>query len=447
MLLKTRTRGEPAVSNILTYPSTENSEIFVREDNLLLSGPKTQMLPYLEYFASSTITDEVLNLDNLSKTEKKALLASIRDKTSAYYKMFKNVNNNVNYFYTTVYPSELNGRIYPFIWSKNYYSYSNASTYSYYSWNYGGAMVNPIDTILSSSELASLTGVNSFDMSEFLSAAAEDAALLGLESFSIANFIAELRDVKQLVDVLKFDFSSLLTSSAKQNLAWQFGVLPFIGDVVKLINIIVNLDKRIQFWNDMAASQVTMNQHRSVKSDKPTSMLINRDWSTVVRNRISFDVDFVTRYHIYYTADPLPPLLEDNLLRAMLGLDNIGSIIWEAIPFSFMIDYVYNIGDIIEHYTNSDPVLSISIREVGYSRKLELTNVHQRVDNVGNLTTKKNLVPAFEREGGYSGYERSRVSAGTLPVIPEKTIGEFTIKDFNGQKASIVASIGLLFRK
>lgn len=126
----------------------------------------------------------------------------------------------------------------------------------------------------------------------------------------------------------------------------QFGWNPFMSDIKEASDILVNLGRNLQ------------DEYEEVRfrSKKTTLESINYDWNNwsniriwvksqrTVRNRTY--VRYIGQVRIKNAGTP-------SVDRELLGftLRDFVPTVWELVPWSFLIDYFSNIGDVIEAWT------------------------------------------------------------------------------------------------
>lgn len=453
--LRTRVRGQsmtykdfPEFANGVTYINKRNG-VFLSQVGPIY-GP---LYPVATQVSNESITDEILDFSEYSAQQRQLIQTDFKKPTSAWRKQFKYCNHTRYAFTTPTLPAPFTfqNEIYTNVyWGRSTECYIlEGSILNHSLANYDGNF-DPFGVIQRNEAFKVATGISTPQLQQFLTAAQDDAALLASKSFSVANFIAELKDVKNLVGLLKFDLSKPITSVAESNLLLNFGLFPFIDDLIAIIDIVSNLDKRIDKWNKMASEHVLMNQHKShMTPDDQTTKVSFTDTFTHGHGTYAVDVKHKTTYSLYYYANPIPLIMRDNLARALMGLDNIGAIVWEALPWSFLIDYVFNIGDIIEDWTNADPILSVTINQAGYSRKMQATMTQDVFLDIVSTDTYLDREPrlSYARTGEISQYLREPFDAAVISSLPERSVGEWQLKDFGIYKASIVASLAVVVKK
>lgn len=152
-------------------------------------------------------------------------------------------------------------------------------------------------------------------------------------------------------------------SIGKHYLEWQFAVLPFFNDVAKILNFQAVIDKRIRQLKSFEDGVAT--RHATVYQD--TSEEAN--WSSAYLTDLYFDFNRV-RWRMrtdrktwvstrWITSVPLPSTdfeLRRLANRLAYGNDISLSTLWEALPWSWLVDWFSNIGDIVASTRNAMPV-------------------------------------------------------------------------------------------
>jgi hypothetical protein len=167
---------------------------------------------------------------------------------------------------------------------------------------------------------------------------------------SVANFIYELKDLRKMIP----KFSKDLTKTASSNfLLYNFGIAPFVDDVKKMMNLADQVNKRLTYL------MATLGKEQRVRFTRP---IPEESWNGAAVIPYSMP-DFNTvfgEFHIEFrrknytgtfrvSADFLQNLegLDSQLgtmkaFAAAAGFNNPAAIVWEAIPFSFVVDWLFS---------------------------------------------------------------------------------------------------------
>lgn len=168
---------------------------------------------------------------------------------------------------------------------------------------------------------------------------------------SVINDFFELKDVKSTL----LSFRALLNArtfagSAKElansHLAYKFGVLPTIGMVNKLINLRRNIEKKIKFLSKNAGKVIPLHV-RSTASHSETVESNYNIYSTRTEWKSTQVVSCKAK--LKETVRNMSYL---DHLTSYLGMNKPLQIIWEGIPFSFIVDWFVSIQDVVMHVEN-----------------------------------------------------------------------------------------------
>jgi hypothetical protein len=187
-----------------------------------------------------------------------------------------------------------------------------------------------------------------------------------------AQSIAELREVSQLVAVRGQRIVSRVGSAY---LLAEFGWRPVISDVQKLVNLTSALKKRIDFLKRNAGKPVKRKRllYKFTESRgglPPLTFGPPTTYRTVEPVEGDFPVhgwlSVEAWYHSVLSYDlPVDEILsqwEERAFRYLAGLTIDPALIWEVTPFSWLIDWITNIGDHVER-TWGEKLLDVSIRQ------------------------------------------------------------------------------------
>lgn len=202
-----------------------------------------------------------------------------------------------------------------------------------------------------------------------------DARLVGLESVSIANFLIELKDIVKLKSLLHLKLNSRSVSDA--HLSIGFGILPTISDVQDMFNIATKLNSAIVKWNDFAKSRRILNTHTTLVKDVMNHKIEYADVANGAYLEYEFHIQRtrLCKMSAFFIPTVLDAIDLDRLSLELLGLDKIASVVWEAIPYSFLVDWFFKVSDLIDEFENHKPILQTSLISCGYSYKNEYLGV------------------------------------------------------------------------
>lgn len=174
-------------------------------------------------------------------------------------------------------------------------------------------------------------------------------------------FVYELRELPELI---KFAGDTLLKKGASAYLSYQFGWKPLLSDLRKSLDFASQFNKRAKEIKRILEKggvtyTVKLGRDNSIKSDRWVMSSLGAD-------TIRADVMRFTSREVWgsvrWSPDPTraPPTTDEAIMnlarRAVLGLTIDASTLWNAMPWSWLIDWYSNMGDFFEANRNIVPV-------------------------------------------------------------------------------------------
>lgn len=210
--------------------------------------------------------------------------------------------------------------------------------------------------------------------------------------------ILELGDIALL---LKTTGSNLLAQVvAKNNIKYQFGIAPIVGDLVKLLDFSDQVVRRVIKIEKLRSSKGlrrTVTLARFSKSEIQNRILNTEDayWTA----DLEASTACVVKGHCRWipTVD-LSHMQQPEMLalakRAVLGLTVDASTLWEAFPWSWLIDWCTSVGDFLKANRN---IIPAQLATVTVSRAFTTTYTWPGADwGYGRITPI-----SIKRWGGY----------------------------------------------
>lgn len=238
----------------------------------------------------------------------------------------------------------------------------------------------------------------------------EDISSLNSEAFekmrpsletgvSLTNFLWEISDVKRLIPLFT-RWSGLTKKVAEGHLSYNFGIKPFIKDVKTLYRALTEFRQRLADFRDR---QGKVQRHHFRKEYRRETFTQGESDSFVYGNRLVTYVERIGVFHatmVYtYTCPELDQEYgELKALCDMVGLRLGPSQIWEAIPFSFVVDWFFRVQDMLKR--NEQPLLGVDLDVIdyGYSYKEveKVTKVFEFMPVCGSSTVLKHVASVGE---------------------------------------------------
>lgn len=191
----------------------------------------------------------------------------------------------------------------------------------------------------------------------------------------LLNFIYELKDFKELghslakakgisgkhsvqvlTDPLKGKKQKVRKAAKAVNdtfLSYNFMWAPFVGDLIKLTQVADGVAKRMAFLRKTRGKEVTVKFTKPdcyINSDLLAHNTIweNGDWDEY-HIMTKYQCDFNVTCKLYQDLEGLDDAWADlRATFAALGINNPAKAVWQALPFSFLVDWVAPFGKWLE---------------------------------------------------------------------------------------------------
>jgi hypothetical protein len=163
------------------------------------------------------------------------------------------------------------------------------------------------------------------------------------------------------------NLKDLPRATASRYLEYQFGILPFINDLQKILDFQAQVQKKMDLLErlDRPGGSVRSGTVFSVDDAYSSNSGLVYATPDYQEGRRFTYVDSCRRKMWVSTrwtpSIAIPRTVEDKrwlATRMAFGLDISFSTLWEAMPWSWLIDWFSNVGDILGAYRNTIPVTS-----------------------------------------------------------------------------------------
>lgn len=178
---------------------------------------------------------------------------------------------------------------------------------------------------------------------------------------SIPNFLVELKDIPSMLHLKgKKTIEGMPRSSTiEQNFGWNL----LIQDLKNMANFTAQADKRLKELQALHASK-GLSRRRTVFSDQSVGQTAVTAFQTAYNSAVYGMIGWTSRYEKWGSVQWVPEVpfkgtdgeLAQQARYLIHGWDFSGaalaSILWEALPWSWFIDYFTNVGDFLNANRN-----------------------------------------------------------------------------------------------
>jgi hypothetical protein len=148
---------------------------------------------------------------------------------------------------------------------------------------------------------------------------------------------------------------------ANANLAYQYGIAPLVGDLVKLTNFQDQLSRRMGEIGRLASStglRRTVSVGGWSRVEKYNAVMQSNQyfWTDEITQTTVESIKVHCRWLPEASFSSIDPAGRERLaMRSLLGLTLDHSTLWEAMPWSWLIDWAGNVGDYFKANRNLIP--------------------------------------------------------------------------------------------
>lgn len=232
-----------------------------------------------------------------------------------------------------------------------------------------------------------------------------------LTTVSVPNFLADIDDLKTLFQLWKKSVS-LAKNVAGAHLNYKFGIKPTIGDVSDMLKGVLSLQNKLRAFEEalggIIKDRVTLLSDTTNRSGSVSNFVNTGDtltWSGALHRTV--------KGHMSWTPQPLAVMGGmDKILRGLadsLGFELNPRIVWDALPFTFVLDWFFGIGGWLDNFKLDTLELPIRLLDSCLTYKQELVVTSQLTCYQGTINSVVSC-PRWETRENY--FER-------MPIFPD----------------------------
>jgi hypothetical protein len=222
-----------------------------------------------------------------------------------------------------------------------------------------------------------------------------------LTTVDIPNFLLELEDISSLFKLWR-KRTSLAKNLAGAHLNYKFGWKPNVGDIRDAIGGVLRLKERLSAFKNAVGKTIQSSTQVSLGLPISASGVFNYPSGS---HSISWTATCKRSCTAYIAYKPQLPAELKGLLGVLSGLlDTLGfelnpRIIWEAVPFTFVIDWFFGVGTFLQRLKIDTLDLPIALVDgwVQYKETLHIEWDWTRANDGSYTSDPKSDRASFER--------------------------------------------------
>lgn len=240
-------------------------------------------------------------------------------------------------------------------------------------------------------------------------------------SINLPSVIGEF--IADGIPLIKFKGGTILQKLGGAYLTGAFGIRPIASDLATSLQFVQLVDKRMRTLNNLKKNgklsytiDLFSNSKSQLIKDFPMGTFFNFLWGDMAEHS-----SVRTSGHVkWFPTETFPVADQEQLalaIRCVLGLYQSPHSFWEILPWSWLIDYFSNVGDILSSMRN-ECNLTHSIPQI--MDRTEQVSTGTRFSNPGNM----GVIPLNTT---LSTKNRVSVSGSLSASIPILTDGQWSI--------------------
>lgn len=187
------------------------------------------------------------------------------------------------------------------------------------------------------------------------------------QEVDVANFLIDFKEIGSLIPSIQENIARTIGGGF---LTYSFGWKPLIGDVEKLASILKTTRARIQWLKSTFGKRTPLGYTQSFTPIVNAPSTVGTIFDLVQTEATG---TFTSGGYLTHRLQRLDGLEgEIRGLIAALGLNSPGKIVWERIPFSFIVDWVSRVGRLADKGTIQPFTGAWDVYDVSHSYKMRV---------------------------------------------------------------------------
>jgi hypothetical protein len=251
---------------------------------------------------------------------------------------------------------------------------------------------------------------------------------------SVPNFLYELKDLRRLIPSSQTisDYAKALQgiyrnpfkgadniahATASQHLNAQFGYLPLIRDAFKLVEAINLFNLHVYEFKKRIGRPMTGHYRENAEGYAIEDVFIaGNDYTRIFRDSVIGTTAWTLTLKYSYAAS-IDKLGSPALFRRYLGFRGNPRILWDAIPFSFIVDWFVKFGKALESFDEGAIPVTLTITDACVSHKYGSAKKTYYADVPGATSTGSFGPRKLVASENYLVYSRFRIDVKSINLM------------------------------
>lgn len=227
------------------------------------------------------------------------------------------------------------------------------------------------------------------------------------QEIDLLNNLWEFKEVARLAEPLGANVKSWsIKDIPNAHLWYSFGIKPLMKDMESLVKVLKSLTERLTWFRKNHGKPVKVQFSKDLSTSiRPTNKIV--DWSLGKTSYVY--KNYRCKYHAYalivYDVSQLSDLeLQAKILLHSFGVDKPLSVLWEAMPYSFVLDWFVKLGDWINRL---QPAITFPFKflDVGHYVKIDgfryvYNTFYWPIKGLAEMQVQEDYYHVFHRRAG-----------------------------------------------
>lgn len=193
-----------------------------------------------------------------------------------------------------------------------------------------------------------------------------------------------------------------LDRAAKLNLLYQFGIAPLISDIGTLLHFQKSVDNRVKEIERLYGKRGLRRTLQMWDGSNTTTIASQtiQSQGVLLHARITKTTTVSVRCHVRWRAifpiQPSDAAMRNRAKRAILGADIDPYVVYELMPWSWLVDYFFNLGSLVKAAKNLTTVTHDTVRVMEHYRTWSSSSNHDTNGSGANKITCSPFSVSFE---------------------------------------------------
>jgi hypothetical protein len=200
-------------------------------------------------------------------------------------------------------------------------------------------------------------------------------------SAAIVDVPVSLFELREIIMLLKKWGDDFLSLAGRKNIEFQFGVRPILSDLSKLLDFQQHVERRVKVLQKLATEKgYRRTVDIGVYSAQATPIIVCQSVGRFIDRPFLVNTRVGMRSHVRWVCTQgmgdllIPGRLVNIAQRVVTGSTIDFSTLWEAMPWSWLLDWATNFGQFLKAHRNMVPASLQGVHIMKHTKTIYTSN-------------------------------------------------------------------------